>query len=249
MAGFDLRKYLDCFPEVCRKKFGRSWSWRSLEKDFEQLRTGKRWLVARDVVKLFERARTPFARYWPKPNEKDLDQILSHHHLVLVPVPPDCRELVERLLAVFHNIEIVSLVLRYVHPDRFGVFSTPVVDLLQIHRPTTVKLYLAFCDELRAWQEHFGLGSVAETEMALWAFHQIASGRTGLPADPRAGRPSMPTCGSSAGALLRRYDPSSKSTALWSWPESWRKSTRSWLERSRARSMNGSCVRRRASVD
>jgi hypothetical protein len=183
VAGFDLRKYLDCFPEVCRKKFGRSWSWRSLEKDFEQLRTGKRWLVARDVVKLFERARTPFARYWPKPNEKDLDQILSHHHLVLVPGPPDCRELVERLLAVFHNIGIVSLVLRFVHPDRFGVFSTPVVDLLRIHRPTTVELYLAFCDELHAWQERFGLGSVAETEMALWAFHQIASGRIGLPAD------------------------------------------------------------------
>lgn len=181
MAGFDLRKYLDRFPEVCRKKFDRTYPLRALEKDFQQLRSGKRWIVARDVLKIFDRARSPFARYWPAPSEKDLDLVLSKQHLMLAPVPPDGRELVERLLAVFHNIGTVSLILRFAHPDRFGILSTPVVDLLQVHRPTTLELYVAFCDELRAWREHFGLATVAETEMALWAFHQIAGGRIGLP--------------------------------------------------------------------
>jgi hypothetical protein len=176
MADFDLRRYLDCFPEVCRKKFGRTWSWRSLERDFEQLRTGKRWLVARDVQKIFDPGRTPFGRYWPAPNQRELDAALSQQHLVLAPVPADGREVVEQLLAVFHNIGIVSLVLRFVHPKRFGIFSTPVVNLLQIHRPTTVELYLAFCEELRHWQEHFRMASVAETEMALWAFHELVKG-------------------------------------------------------------------------
>jgi hypothetical protein len=184
VAGFDLRRYLDRFPEVCRKKFDRTYPLRALERDFQQLRSGKRWIVARDVLKIFDPARTPFARYWPAPSEKDLDLALSKQHLMLAPVPPGGREFVERLLAVFHNIGTVSLILRFAHPDRFGILSTPVVDLLQIHRPTTVELYVAFCDELRAWQEHFGLGTVAETEMALWAFHQIVGGRIYSPGDP-----------------------------------------------------------------
>jgi hypothetical protein len=176
VADFDLRKHLDRFPEVCRKKFGRTYGFRTLERDLEQLRAGERWLVARDVLKIFDPTRTPFARYWPKSNARELDQILSQQHLMLAPVLPDCGGLVERLLAVFHDIGIVSLVLRFTHPDRFGVFSTPIVNLLQVHRPTTVDLYLAFCDELRQWQQHFRMASVAGTEMALWAFHQLTKG-------------------------------------------------------------------------
>ena len=185
---FDLQTYLALFPEVCRQKFQRPYSFRALEKDYEQLRTGKRWLVARDVVKIFDPTRTPFARYWQKPNEKELDQSLKIRRLMLAPLPADSRELVERLLGVFHNTGVVSLVLRFVHPDRFGIFSTPVVNLLQIHRPTAVELYLAFCDELREWQRHFRLASVAETEMALWAFHQQARGPELTPETEQARR-------------------------------------------------------------
>ena len=58
MPGFDLRSYLDRFPEVCKKKFGRTYSFQSLEKKFEQLRSGKRWLVAKDVLNIFDPAQT-----------------------------------------------------------------------------------------------------------------------------------------------------------------------------------------------
>ena len=175
MSGFDLRIFLDRFPEVCRAKFGRTYNFRGLEKDFAQLRSGGRWLAARDVMKIFEPSRTPFARYWPKPNEKELNRILSAQRVMLAPVLSDGRALVERLLEVFHNIGLAALVLRFAHSDRFGIFSTPIVSLLQIHRPGTVELYLAFCQELRVWQEHFRLASVAETETALWTYHEISN--------------------------------------------------------------------------
>jgi len=180
MAGFDLRTYLERFPDVCRTKFGRAYNFRALEKDFEQLRAGRRWLVARDILKLFEPTRTPFAQYWPAPRERDLDAILKRDHFYMAPAPSD-RDLIERLLAVVHNIGIVSLVLRFVHPERFGVFSTPVVNLLQIHRPTTVELFMAFCDELREWQKHFHLESVADTSTALWTFHEMTKSSNSVP--------------------------------------------------------------------
>jgi len=173
VPGFDLRSYLDRFPEVCKKKFGRTYSFSSLEKKFEQLRSGKRWLVAKDVLNVFDPAQTAFARYWPKPVERELDQALKNAHLMLGPLPADARDLVERALGVFQNIGVVALVLRFVHPDRFAVFSTPIMNLLQVYRPRTEEVYLAYCDELRVWKEHFQLPSVASTETALWTYHQL----------------------------------------------------------------------------
>ena len=173
MPDFDLRSYLDRFPEVCRKKFGRTYSFQSLEKKFEQLRSGKRWLVAKDVLNIFDTAQTAFARYWPRPMERELDQTLKKAHLMLGPLPADAHGLVQRLLGIFQNIGIVSLVLRFVHPDRFAVFSTPIMNLLQVYRPRTVDVYLAYCDELGVWKEHFKLPSVASTETALWTYHEL----------------------------------------------------------------------------
>ena len=83
-----------------------------------------------------------------------------------------------RALNVLHSIGIVSLTLRFVHPDRYGVFSTPIMNLLQVHRPRTIDLYLAYCEELRAWKEHFRMESVADTETALWTYHELVAGET-----------------------------------------------------------------------
>lgn len=173
MSAFDLKSYLDRFPEICQQKFKRKYSFSTIEKRFASLRDGKRWLAARDVAALFDPAQTPFARYWQLPNEKELDATLSRRRLLLGPSLGD-RPLVETLLDVLHNLGHVSLVLRFAHPLRFGIFSTPVVNLLQIQRAGTVDLYLAFCEELREWQQRFRMASVAETETALWTFHEIS---------------------------------------------------------------------------
>jgi hypothetical protein len=176
MSDFDLRTCFERFNAVCQQKFKRTYNFRALEKEYEQLRAGKRHLAARDVLKLFDSSKTPFHRYWQKPGEKELDQALARERVTLAPLAADGRVIVERLLGVLHSIGVTSLVLRFTHPDRFGIFSTPVASLLQIHRPSTVELYLAFCAELREWQQHFGLSSVADTETGLWTFYELTKG-------------------------------------------------------------------------
>ena len=178
MAGFDLLAYRRQFDEVCEKEFGRKYNLGSLEKDFGHLRSDKQWLAARHVASLFDKNRAPFWRYWQKPHDQELDKLLSKTRVCLA-LPEDGsqdRQLIHRLLEVFHNIAVVSLVLRFTHPRRFGTFSTPVVYLLQIHRETAIELYLEYCGELREWQQKFHMLSVADTETALWTFHKLATG-------------------------------------------------------------------------
>ena len=170
---FQLASYVTRFDEILRKKFGRSYDFAALEAYFREHATGKRHLTAKDVGKLFNVENTPFAKYWPRPQTQALDEVLTQHRVYIGPIPDDASALVQDLLAVFHNIGTVSLVLRFVHPSRFGIFSTPVIHVLQVMRAGTLELYLAYCDELALWGRHFGLESVAQTETALWTFAEF----------------------------------------------------------------------------
>src|SRR5919204_3829454 len=113
--GLDLKSYLGKFPEVCKRKFGRTYNFSALEKRFAPLREGKRWLVAKDVSHIFHPDSTPFGKYWPQPNEKALDNALSANRLLVGPMPLDRLKLLTDLLKVFHNVGVVSLILRFVH--------------------------------------------------------------------------------------------------------------------------------------
>lgn len=178
MSSFNLKAYLDQYTEICRQKFKREYDYPAVEKELAPLRKGAGYpLNPSHVLRILDPSLTPFSKYWPRPDESVLRRKLDPG-INIGPLPDQDKrivELIKKLLDVFQNIGIVSLILRFVYPERFGIFSTPIVYLLQIHRPTVLQLYFDFCEELKEWQAHFGVDSVAETEMGIWAFHQISS--------------------------------------------------------------------------
>lgn len=176
MSSFHLKPFLDAFPEVCRAKFGRAYDFTRLERDFEHLGRGERPLVARDVAKLFDPKSTPFERYWSAPKEQELDRVLKQNRIVLAPLSDRPLELVRRLIDLFRSTGTASIILRFAHPSRFGIISSPVLNLLQIYRANNADLYLAYCEELEHWRAHFAMSGVAATEMALWSFYQLTEG-------------------------------------------------------------------------
>lgn len=99
----DLKAHLEKFPEICKRKFGRTYNFSALEKRFVPLREGQRWLAARDVSHIFHPENTPFGRYWPQPNKKDLDKVLSAKRIGLGLNSQDSGDLVRSLLSVFHR--------------------------------------------------------------------------------------------------------------------------------------------------
>jgi hypothetical protein len=161
------------FNAVCEQKFGRTYDFDKLEHYFKEHATGKRHLTAKDVGKLFGTENTPFAKYWPRPHTKALEETLSKEGIYVGPLTSRREALLEKLLSIFHNIGTTSLLLRFVHPEHFGIFSTPVIHLVQVTRPVTIDLYLAYCEELKRWCNHFALPSIAQTETALWTYAQL----------------------------------------------------------------------------
>lgn len=167
--GLDLKAYLKPYYYRFRYDFA------AIEKRFEDHRGGCKSLTARDVTWLLHRDNAPFGNYWPEPNKKILGQ-LSRKALRLdlrSQDRQDKEDLARELLGVVHDIGVTSIILRFVHPDSFGVFSSPVHALLLVNRRSTLELYLAYCDELIAYKEKFNLSSVAEVEMALTGLYEI----------------------------------------------------------------------------
>jgi len=170
--GLDLKACLKRYHERFRYDFA------AIEKRFEDHREGRKWLTPADLTWLFHRDRAPFGDYWPEPNKKILDQ-LSRKQLRLDLRSQDKQDkenLVKGLLGIVHDIGVTSIILRFVHRDCFGVFSSPVHALLQVSRMSTMELYLAYCDELIAYKKKFELSSAAEVEMALTGLYEIMKG-------------------------------------------------------------------------
>jgi len=166
--GLDLKAYLKRFHEMGERRYDFS----AIEKRFAPLREGKKWLTADDVLWVLHPDNAPFGDYWPVPSKKHLDQ-LSKKRLRLSLDSQTKEDVVRRLLGVLHNTGVTSIILRCTHPDCFGVFSTPVLNVLQLSRNSTVEIYLAYCGELAEWKSHFHLSSVAEVEMAITALEQV----------------------------------------------------------------------------
>lgn len=185
MAGFNLQFYRELFPEVSRAVFGKACDFRTLEKRFAYLRQDSNWLSVGHVMPLFDPAESPYARAWPRPDAKQLDQALKQERLRLAPLHGSGCDVAQNLLRVLHNLGLVSLILRLTYPANFAIFSGAVANILQVQRPGALDLYMAFCRELSEWQKHFRIGSVAETEMALWSYHQIGNGQNGSSEEAR----------------------------------------------------------------
>ena len=84
------------------------------------------------------------------------------------------HEIVKNLFAVFRQIEPVSMVLRFARPKQFGIYSSPVAELLGVRlrrKPTAT--YTAYLKSLRKLRDARGFERIADVEMALWVVQVV----------------------------------------------------------------------------
>ena len=89
-------------------------------------------------------------------------------------LPRRQNAIVDQLLRVFRHIEPVSVVLRFIDPENFGILSAPVEKILEIgptHRPR--EKYLKYVKDLRSLRRERLFNTTAEVDMALWVMSEV----------------------------------------------------------------------------
>jgi len=83
------------------------------------------------------------------------------------------EDLITRLYSLLKNIEIVSCIFRFVSPEDYSIFSTPVEDLLNIKGRTPVLKYLSYLRDLKELRKIYHFERAADVDMALWTLAHL----------------------------------------------------------------------------
>ena len=106
--------------------------------------------------------------YWPPRSE--VEPVLESKELRFPALPEDEDKAIKELLAVFRQIALVSVILRFAVPEHYGIMSPPVERLLGIgpfrRRSEKYRAYLKSLREIRDNKKDFT--RAADVDMALW---------------------------------------------------------------------------------
>lgn len=116
-----------------------------------------------------------FMIWWKMPeiNEEDL----AICDIDFKNLGPKDEKSIDDLYNILKNIEIVSIILRCVAPEYYGIISPPVENLLNVQGSTHTKRYICYLNNLEKLQEEYRFLKIAHVDMALWTLAQIINSK------------------------------------------------------------------------
>ena len=164
--------------DLCRKIYGEDFiEYEQLEQELGELKKGG-YLRYRHLKKI--KKRWPlFKKWYAWPPKEAIHKSLHDAKISFAPLKgydgsdPDFRiekELFDQLYAILKHSELVSIILRFVDPDHFGIYSPPVVYYLDVNRGVNYREeYINYLIKLREFQQLFEQEKAAYTDMTIWA--------------------------------------------------------------------------------
>src|SRR5262245_16001299 len=120
-----MKQCLADFREVSQAKYGTPFDLEAIERSVERLRS-KKMLTHQELRKFEAREHWWFERYWALPPEERVAPVLEKRIFNFWNLPKNEARLVAGLLDVFKSIELVSIILRFIRPEHYGIISPPV---------------------------------------------------------------------------------------------------------------------------
>jgi len=174
-------KYLqECrneFPSICKLKYGIEFDFATVEKKVEHLRCRMRLTYA--DLENFESPDYWFQRFWAFPPKDRIEPALLKEEFDFWNLPGKNEiETIRNLLYIFKSIELASIILRFVRPEHYSIYSSPIQHMLEIrHGRDLVETYLCYLGNMREIKKHYGFARIADVDMALWVLHEKCYGR------------------------------------------------------------------------
>ena len=175
MSGSWLHRCLALFPETVESLHGWRPDYTGLERAIEPVRAGRRELSYADLETIQNGRYWDFRQFWRFPDKGEIGAELDFSGIsrLIVRLPLDEEPAIIRLLSGLKFIENVSVLLRFLHPLEYGIFSPPVEKVLEVRRGATeVATYLNYLRDIREVRDHHRLARAADADMALWVVQQ-----------------------------------------------------------------------------
>lgn len=183
-----LKGCFAAFQEVSRAKYGTPFDLPAIEQKVAPLRS-KRTLTYQDLQYFEAKEHWWFERFWVFPPEHRITPALEKRTFDLWNLPKNEAEVIPELLDVFKSIELVSIILRFVKPEAYGIISPPVERVLDVRRGSNaVETYRNYLTDLREIARTCGFEHTADADMALWVLHERCFGEHRDPEIERAWR-------------------------------------------------------------
>jgi len=111
------------------------------------------------------------------PPEHQISPHLKRRKFNFWALPNREKDVIALLYEVFRSIELVSIILRFIKPENYGIISPPVERILDVRRGSDAKeTYINYLNDLRRIKAHYGFIRVADVDMALWVVHEKCYG-------------------------------------------------------------------------
>jgi len=167
---FDLKKCKECSEQAFKQKFGRMPQFKTLEKIFGNLRGTNKELSLTQIKHLTKKKYWDFEDYWTMPSWRNIRKELKKTRGIFNDLPNNERNAIDVLYKIFKNIEVVSIILRFVDPKNFGIISPPVRYAIE-QGPSKDYLdeYLDYIGIIRSYAGEYEFPNVADTEVAIWS--------------------------------------------------------------------------------
>ena len=179
-----LHECLDLFHAVTKLRYDKIQRLDKVERRVASMLKGGRdlWEIIRDIHNNREFDAEMFG-ILPDQIEMELKKTTLHLRWKTLAE----EELLRELHGLFRQIEPVSMVLRFIDPNRYGIFSSPVATILGVRpRRRATATYQAYLKSLRKVRRERGFDRTADVEMALWAL-QVGVLDHRVPAEQRDG--------------------------------------------------------------
>jgi len=171
------------FRKALIEKFGASASLEPLEQKVSHLRTGVP-IKYEDLETIADESLWPFKKFWKWPAKEQINEGLNKTGALLIKIAEDVsqneKESISSLNHIFSNISLVSILLRFVFPEYYGIYSPPVLHVVGVERgKNEVEDYLNYLQILRnilgiyEIRERYDVERVADVDMLLFAVAEL----------------------------------------------------------------------------
>ncbi len=171
-----LKACFAAFREVSKAKYGSPFDLPAIERRVVKLQSRKT-LTYQDLQYFEAKEHWWFERFWVFPPEHRVTPELEKRTFDFWHLPKNETAVIPELLDVFKSIELVSIILRFVRPNAYGIISPPVERVLDVRRGSdAVETYRNYLTDLREIAKACGFERTADADMALWVLHEKCFG-------------------------------------------------------------------------